>query len=180
MAILKKKECELLKARVNLSPEVKADLEEIDRAIAALENTIVGKSGKVLLTELGIWVDKMPEGLENWIVGTIPTSDTWDDPHALSNTSSLQIGIYGPEYTVVEGLAQSNLEISKDIVLRNIRDFFKWLDIKVYVFHDRVEIRGFMPTEVIDLPDTRDGLKRAAIIPSPYPREGGQGDRLHT
>ena len=28
----------------------------------------------------------------------------------------------------------------------------EWLGISVFVFRDRVEIRGFIPTEVIDIP----------------------------
>jgi len=52
------------------------------------------------------------------------------------------------------------------------------LGIKVFIFRDRVEIRGFIPTEVIDIPGIGEGINRGAIIPSPYPREGGQGDRF--
>ncbi len=55
---------------------------------------------------------------------------------------------------------------------RNIRNIFKWLGIRVYVFHDRVEIRGFIPTEVIDIPIVGDVINRGAIIPSAY-----QGDK---
>ncbi|MFC1902562.1 recombinase family protein [Chloroflexota bacterium] len=178
MAILKKKESELLKARVNLDPGVKADLDEIEKVIASLENTIAGKSGKLLLTELGIWLDKMPDAMETWIVNSIPTVDSWDDPNALHDTGLLQIGKYGPEFSVVEGPAQWNVEVSKETLWRNIRSFLKWLGIKVYVFSDRAEVRGFIPTEVIDYSDVWDISKRAAIIPSASPRKGGQGDRL--
>ena len=175
MAILKKKESELLKARVNLDPGVKADLDEIEKVIASLENTIAGKSGKLLLTELGIWVDKMPDAMETWIVNSIPTVDRWDDPNALHDTGLLQIGKYGPEFSVVEGPAQWNVEVSRETLWRNIRSFLKWLCIKVYVFSDRAEVRGFIPTEVIDFPDVGDISKRAAIIPSAIPKGRGSG-----
>ncbi len=45
----------------------------------------------------------------------------------------------------------SNLEVPRDVIWRNIRDIFDRFGIKVYIFLDRVEIRGYIPTEVIDV-----------------------------
>lgn len=39
-----------------------------------------------------------------------------------------------------------------DTIWRNIRETFNRLNIKVYVFKDRIEIKGLIPTEIIDLP----------------------------
>jgi len=44
----------------------------------------------------------------------------------------------------------SNMQLPRDFVRRNIRNFFNEYGIKVYVFHDRIEIRGHIPTQVID------------------------------
>jgi hypothetical protein len=115
------------------------------------------------LTELGVWVDNIPA---DWIVGrSIPCVDSWDDPNALIDTGVFQIGDHGPLMSMVEGLVQSNLEVSRETVWRNIRRVFERLGIKVYVFHDRVEIRGFIPTEVIDIPGSGKGTNRGPIIP---------------
>jgi hypothetical protein len=50
------------------------------------------------------------------------------------------------------------------ILRQNIRHAFEWLGIKVYVFHDRVEIRGFIPTQVMDIPHRVDYAYGGAII----------------
>ena len=68
--------------------------------------------------------------------------------------------------SMVDGPAQSNFEVPRQMVLRNIRGIFDWLGIRVYLFRDRVEIRGFIPTEVIDIASVGDGVNRGAIIPS--------------
>ena len=105
----------------------------------------------------------------DWIVGrSIPYVDSWDDPDALIDTGAFQIGEYGPLMTMVDSPVQfANLEVPRKSVWRNIRNIFEWLGIRVYVFRDRVEIRGFIPTEVIDIPIVGDGINKWAIIPSP-------------
>ena len=58
-------------------------------------------------------------------------------------------------------------EIPREVVWRNIRQFFERFGIKVYVFRNSVEIRGFLPTEVMEIPDAaNDRAGREAIIPS--------------
>jgi hypothetical protein len=147
--------------------------------VASLEKAIESKTGKLFLTELGVWVDSIPD---NWIAGhNIPCVDSWDDPDALIDTGSFQIGEHGPLMTMVEGPVQSNFEVPRETVLRNVRNILKWLGIKVYVFHDRVEIRGFIPTEVIDIPGSGKGTNGGPIIPLPIPKgRGTQGDRFNS
>ncbi len=101
-----------------------------------------------------------------------------DDPKALINIGVFHMGEYGSSMEIVDGDAQSNLESPKETVWQNIRSIFKWLGIKVFIFRDRVEIRGFIPTEVIDIPGIGEGVNRAAIIRFQFLREGGQGDRF--
>jgi len=165
MSILKKKEGKLLKARTNLDPQTRIEMDDLERGIACLEKAIDGKSGKLLLTELGVWVDSIPD---EWIVGrSIPCVDSWDDPDALIDTGAFQIGEYGPLVTMVDSPVKFvNLEVPRETVWRNIRKIFERLGIRVYIFRDRVEIRGFIPTEVIGIPIVGDGINRGAIIPS--------------
>jgi len=164
MDILKRKESELLKARTNLDPLVKIELGEFERGIASLEKAIEGKSGKLFLTELGVWVDNIPD---DWIAGRLITGvDSWDDPEALINTETFQVGEYGLLMSMVDGLPQSNFEVPRETVWRNIRRILEWLGIRVYIFRDRIEIRGFIPTEVIDVSGAGNATNRGSIIPS--------------
>ncbi len=117
-------------------------------------------------TELGVWVDSIHD---DWIVArSIPCVDSWNDPGALIDTGAFQFGEYGPLMTMVDNPVQFiNLEVPREIVWRNIRKIFERLGIRVYVFRDRVEIRRFIPTEVIDIPIVGDVINRGAITPSP-------------
>jgi hypothetical protein len=56
-------------------------------------------------------------------------------------------------------------------VWQNIRGIFETFGIRVYVFRDRVEIRGFIPTEVMDIPPEGDRIRGEVSIPS----AGGEG-----
>jgi len=60
------------------------------------------------------------------------------------------------------------MEVPREMVLKNIRSAFERLVIRVYVFRDRLEIRGFIPTEVIDIPNSVN--RGEAIIPTPRGR----------
>jgi len=52
MGILKKREKDLLKARSNLNPQVKIELNGLERTIAYLEKVVEDKAGKLFLTEM--------------------------------------------------------------------------------------------------------------------------------
>jgi hypothetical protein len=65
-----------------------------------------------------------------------------------------------------------NLEVTRDTIWRNMRETFNRLDIRVYIFNDRVEIRGQIPTEVIDMPQEATRPKREPII---YSARGSGG-----
>ncbi len=60
-SILKKREKDLLKARSNLNSQVIIELYELERTIAYLEKVIEGKEGKLFLTEIGVWIDNIPD-----------------------------------------------------------------------------------------------------------------------
>jgi hypothetical protein len=57
-----------------------------------------------------------------------------------------------------------NFEVTRDTIWRNIRDIFNRLNIKVHIFNDRVEIRGRIPTETIDIPQEATHPKKEPII----------------
>jgi len=74
---------------------------------------------------------------------------------------------------MVDGPVQSNFEVPWETVLGNVRSIFKWLGIRIYIFRDRVEIRGFIPAEVINIPGLSKSINRGPIIPSSILRGGG-------
>jgi site-specific DNA recombinase len=162
LRILKKKEGELLKARSNLDPQVGIDLDALQQGIVSLEKALDGKSGRLLLTELGIWAESVPE---DWIAGhVVLPHGAWDEPGALEGLDVIRIGDTGPIIRMVDSPGVfCNLEVPREIVWQNIRNVLEWLCIRVYVFHDRVEMRGFIPTEVMDIDRGTDHIRREAI-----------------
>jgi hypothetical protein len=53
-----------------------------------------------------------------------------------------------------------------EIIKNNIRSLLQNFGIKVYVFKDRIEVRGLMPTEIISLSSETKRSDRELIIPS--------------
>ena len=94
LRILKKREGELLKARSNLDPQVGIELDALQQGIVSLEKALDGKSGRLLLTELGIWAESVPEDM---IAGHIVLPDgAWDEPGTLEGLDVIRIGDTGP------------------------------------------------------------------------------------
>ncbi len=119
---------------------------------------------KILLTELGVQVSHIPE---DWIAG----DDSLGEAAGLENWAvvgapdTLRIPELGMTMSIVDGLeVNGNLEVTRDTIWRNIREIYNRLNIKVYVFNDRVEIRGHIPTEIIDIPQETTGPRREPII----------------
>jgi hypothetical protein len=157
-------EKDLLKVRDNLSPEDRSEIGELDQAIASLEKILNSESAKILLTELGVQVAHAPEG---WIIGQ-EVSDIIEGPEnwaVIDTPNTLRIPELGMTMSIVDGPEVNwNFEVTRDTIWRNIRETFNRLNIKVYIFNDRVEIRGHIPTEIIDLPRKADGPKGGPII----------------
>jgi site-specific DNA recombinase len=157
-------EKDLLRTRDNLSPEDRTEVGELEQAIASLEKTLDSKSAKLLLTELGVQVVDFPE---DWIVGCdVPGGvDGLDNYYYIEAPDTLRIPEAGIAMSIVDGPeVNSNLEITRDTIWRNIREIFERLNINVYIFNDRAEIRGYIPTEVIPIPYEARSRKRGAII----------------
>jgi hypothetical protein len=155
---------DLLRSRDNLSPDDRSEIGDLDQAIASLEKTLNSESAKVLLTELGVQTVDFPEdwivghdapgevaGLENWAVVEAP--------------DTLRIPELGMTMSIVDRPESNwNLEVTRDTIWRNIRETFNRLNIEVYIFNDRVEIRGHIPTEIIDIPQEAIRSKGEPII----------------
>ncbi len=95
----------------------------------------------------------------------LPSVSAWDEPGALEGSDIIQIGDMGLLMRMVDGPeVSSNFEVPRETVWQNIRGIFQRFGIRVYVFHDRVEIRGFIPTEVMDIPRGTDHIKRGNYL----------------
>jgi len=165
-------EDELLQARSNLNPALRAELDNLEQSIASLEKALDGKAGRILLTALGIWMEGIPEAaiasiaLPNMPDGT-PAVGAWDEPAMVQLENFFRLGYNGPLIRMVDAPEVcSVLQVPRDRVWQTIQGFLESLDIKVYVFRDRVEIRGLIPTEVLEMPHGTVPLKREAIISS--------------
>ena len=136
----------------------------MDQAIASLEKTLNSESAKILLTELGVQVSHIPEG---WITGYDVTgaADGLENWAVVEAPDTLRIPELGMTMSIVDGPEVNwNFKVTRDTIWRNIRDIFNRLNIKVYIFNDRVEIRGRIPTETIDIPQEATHPKREPII----------------
>jgi len=150
LGTLKKREGELLAARSNLNPQVGMELDELEQQIAMLENTVDGKPGsRVFLTEFGAWALELPEGAAFAGTPSLAAGGNLFEDSFLDPPGFFRIG--GTLYRMEDGLVPA-MEFPREKVRQNIRRTFEGLGIKVYVFRDRVEIRGFIPTEVMDIP----------------------------
>jgi hypothetical protein len=122
MSVLKKRENDLLKARSNLNPQVKTELNELERTIAYLEAVTEGKVGKLFLTEMGVWADN-----SDWVGGRDElTIGSWDEPDTF-DIGEFKLGEKGSIITIVDGHARSNTEISRETAYQNIRHVFETL-----------------------------------------------------
>jgi hypothetical protein len=177
LGILRKRESELLTARSNLDPRVGMELDELEQEIAKLQKVVDGKSGPVMLTELGILAtDNPPYGVMAFPSvgdpGNSMTVGAWDEPAMIQMEDFFRLGDNGPLVRMVDGPGSSAAEVPREMAWQNIRGIFESFGIRVYVFHDRVEIRGFIPTEVMDIPRTGDRISGGPII---YSARGSGG-----
>jgi hypothetical protein len=170
LGILKKREGELLAARSNLNPQVGMELDELEQQIAMLENTVDGKPGsRVFLTEFGAWTLELPEGAAFTGTPSLAAGGNLFEDSFLDPPGFFRIG--GTLYRMEDGLVPA-MEFPREKVRQNIRRTFEGLGIKVYVFRDRVEIRGFIPTEVMDIPGETGHAMGGPIICSARELEG--------
>ncbi|MFH1382856.1 MAG: recombinase family protein [Chloroflexota bacterium] len=177
--ILAKKEGELLKSRSNLSPELRMELDEVERSIDSLEKALDGKSGRILLTEIGIWMEKIPEGAFAQFYQPIGngfdsiTVGAWDEPAMVRLENFFRLGYNGPLVEMVEeNKVSAPRQVPRELVWQTLRGFLDTLRIKVYIFRDRAEIRGLIPPEVLEIPRDTERSRRGAITCSARGQRG--------
>jgi hypothetical protein len=164
LGIIKKREGELLAARSNLNPQVGMELDKLEEQIAMLEHTVDGKPGsRVLLTEFGAWALELPEDTAFTGPLSLAAGGNFFEDSFLDPPGFFRIG--GTLYRIEDSLLPA-MEFPREEVRQNIRRTLEGLGIKVHVFRDRVEIRGFIPTEVMDIPGESGYAMGGPIISS--------------
>jgi hypothetical protein len=163
---LRKLEVDLSQRRSNLNPEAQAEIAELESHIAIVEKILSRHSGRIFITEFGIWGTtdnlKVPLGYNPWL--ETEGKSTAGKPQEMDT-----IRIEGTDLTMSGVLPPEGFLLSKnpkETIMKNLRAVLQAFDTKVYAFPDRVEIHGMLPTQEI---------QREPIIHSGTPTAGSIG-----
>lgn len=162
---LNKQERELLKVRGNLNPEALAEIAEVENTIKSIEE-MLDTSGSLLVSDFGIWGYKgdtvAPLGYNPWLeteckneVGRLREMD-----YVGVEGTDLKIRAIGPP----EGFWFSENPV--EVIKKNIRAILQKFGIRVYMFRDRIEVRGLIPSQIIKTAIGGERPSRELIIPS--------------
>jgi hypothetical protein len=189
---LKRQEAAILKCRHNIDPSQMAELTALEGRIAAIKDIL--SEGSLILSEFGIFAatldEYVPVGFNAWresdgkpAIGEVTGIDTlritgfhgWresGDKPAIGEATGEETFQEKGRNIVVRGIGAppeywhcSDHEQDEKIN-RNLRALFQFFGIKVLVFPERVEIRGAIPTQMLDI-STRKQTKVAQIINFP-------------
>ena len=167
---LKKQEAAILKCRHNIDPLELTDLAMLEARIGKVKD-ILGQ-GILRVTEFGIFGeigDKyIPAGFNAWrecdgklAIGEITEMDTF----RIEGTDKVMRGVDAPPgFWECEYPQQQEERIKK-----NMRAILQLFDIKVIVFPERVEIKGAIPTQVLEKSISKEEIATAPINSSPSP-----------
>jgi len=165
--LLKKQEAALLKCRHNIDPTELAELSVLEGRITAIKDIL--SKGKLLVTEFGIFgeigVQYVPAGFNAWrecdgelAIGEVTEMDSF----RIEGTNLAMRGIDAP----IGFWECDDLQKRDETIKRNMRSILQLFDIKVLVYPERVEIKGTIPTQILDK-STEDEPEAALIISSP-------------
>jgi len=168
---LSKRESESLKIRDNLSPEAQAEIVELENSITSIEGMLDSHSGNVLSTDFGIWGltgDKIaPLGYNPWL-----ETDCRNEIGQARETGTIRIE--GTDLKMKAILPPEGFWLSEnpgEAITKNVRAVLQKFGTRVYVFRDRIEVRGLIPTQIISASSGAKRSKREPIIHST--RRGG-------
>jgi len=168
-AQFKKQTDSLVKRWKNISPSELSELEILEDKIALIKETI--DKGRLDVTEFGLFASYddcyTPVGFNAWreTDGKMAIGEVWEmDSFGIEGTDLKMRGIGAPPEFWEAGPEEQSQRIG-----RNMRAILQFFNIKVFVFPERVEIRGAIPTQVL----TREEPSMVPIIKS---ARGIQGD----
>ncbi len=150
---LSMRENELMKARENLAPETQAEIDDLEHAITSIEKMLDECSGRIIVNDLGIWgigKDEIaPLGYNAWL--ETDGSDDIGMPREPAKFKVEGTDLFIKGIDVPDDFWEANNRTA--VITRNRRGILQKFDVKVCVFHDKIEIRGFIPTQVLSLPN---------------------------
>ena len=136
-----------------MDPPTLMELNALDDRVATVRESL--DRGKLMLTEFGIFGmvgDRMaPAGFNAWretdgrlAIGGVTEQDTF----RVEGTHLIMKGIDAPT-----GFWQcKNPREQDEKIKRNLRAILQLFNVKVYVFPNRVEIKGAIPMQMLDIP----------------------------
>jgi len=149
LPILKKQEADLAARKVNLDPEAQLEVDRLEDYITWVKK-LLDKGGLVVEPD-GIWayefgqdggiIDAENFGAELDVEGIVKRAS---DP-AKPKPSIKESGNFIP-------LNTETFNHPKEARIASMRSILQKFNVKVVAFPDRIEIRGFIPTQVISTP----------------------------
>jgi len=164
---LKKQEAALLKYRHNIDPSELDELSKLESRIALVKDIL--SKGNLSLTEFGIFGsmgdEYVPAGFNAWresegklTIGEVTEMDIF----RVEGTDMVMRGIdVPPAFWECDGPQEQEEKIK-----RNLRAILQLFNIKVFVFPERVEIRGAIATQVLETSSHKQA-QTAPVINSP-------------
>jgi len=171
---LKKQEAALFKCRHNIDPLELTEMATLEARIAMVKDVL--SQGTLSVSEFGIFGELgneyIPAGFNAWrecdgelAIGKVTEMDTF----RIEGTDKAMRGVDAPPgFWECEDLKQQEEHIKK-----NMRAILQLFNIKVLVFPERVEIKGAIPTQVLEKPINIEEPTTAPIISSPSLDKGG-------
>ena len=149
----------------NLSPEARLEIAELENSIRVIEDILDRSSRNIHITDFGIFGTKgdmlAPLGYNPWseTEGKNEIGQVRETDYIFVEGTDLEMRSINPP----EGFWYS--ENRGEGIKNNIRSLLQNFGIKVYVFKDRIRVRGLIPTEIISLSSKVKRLDRELIIP---------------
>jgi len=166
---LKKQETALVKCRHNIAPLELTELAILEGRIDVVKHVL--SKGVLSVTEFGIFGkmgdDYIPAGFNAWreCDGELAIGEVTEmEKFRIEGTDMVMRGIDAP----LGFWECEDVQKREEKIKVNIRAILQLFNIKVIVYPERVEIKGTIPTQVLDKL-TEEELDTAPIISSPSP-----------
>jgi hypothetical protein len=170
---LKKQEAAVLKCRHNIDPNELTELATLEARIAKVKDVL--SWGAIRVSEFGIFGELgdeyIPAGFNAWrecdnklAIGEVTGMDTF----RIEGTDKVMRGVDAPiGFWECEDPQQQEEQAKR--IKKNMRAILQLLDIEVIVFPERVEIKGAIPTQVLEKSINKEETATAPILNSPSP-----------
>jgi site-specific DNA recombinase len=173
LTTLKKQEANLLKSRHDIDPSQIDEITAFEARIKAIKDIL--SKGELVLNEFGMYA---MEGNHYLPLGFNAFRES-DGKLAIGEIETKKIMVFEGEYPiylwdVIDPPAYYECDDSNkraDVVIKNIRAIMQLFNIKAFVYSDRVEIKGAIPPQLLELKTVKESFP-APVISSPRGTQG--------